>query len=61
MKPGDYCYYPENSAHGKWHASENTRFILITNKELEFFIPEKITPDNAKQHVESWAMGGRTL
>ena len=34
MKPGDYCYYPENSAHGKWHASENTRFILITNKQL---------------------------
>ena len=47
LKPGDYCYYPENSAHGKWHASENTRFILITNKELEFFTPQKITHPTA--------------
>lgn len=57
MKPGDYCYYPENSAHGKWRAKENTRLLLITDKTLEFFKPEDTSPDKrAKRQVDSWAM-----
>jgi hypothetical protein len=57
MHPGAYCFYPENSPHGRWRTTKKTSFLMICENHPIFFLPDSVTPNtDSVRYIDSWAL-----
>ena len=57
MYPGTFCYYPENSAHGRWRTSGDTRFLMICESRPSFFVSKtRLVHQKAVRILVSWQL-----